>query len=130
MVFNYNRLESYQIFFQFMFTHVFIAILLDTVLRSLNKSPFLLKLQRKVYFANRALFYFVNNEWTFHSKNFYSLLQETYDRKDTEFQFDDILNEDIDEFFRYAAYGARKYLLNCKEEDLERDRKHFRRYVK
>lgn len=87
----------------------------------------IVKLQRKIYQANLALQYFVLNNWNFENKNFMNLSQELKVQDLKAFYFTDFLEFDLILYFRYATLGARRNLLNERDEDLPKARRHYRR---
>lgn len=88
----------------------------------------LLKVQRKIYIANKALEYFMVNEWILPNKNLFSLLEglPKQDLKSWDFDF---TNLSINEYIKDAKLGAKTYLLNEKMEDLPAAKKRYQRYV-
>ncbi|BES94302.1 Male sterility protein [Nesidiocoris tenuis] len=93
------------------FAHFLVALLVDTLLRLIGKSPMLLKIQIKVQNAMVALGYFTTKEWTFKNDRFRALNDAVLpsDREDFDFSFDTL--EPID-YFRIATAGVKKYLLH------------------
>lgn len=84
-------------------------------------------LQRKMYEANKALAYFVTNDWTFENDNTIQLCRflRTEDTKDFDyrgnFTFDVILTA------RNVILGYRRYLLKEDDASLPQSRKTYRR---
>lgn len=84
-----------------------------------------MKIQRKMYEANKALSYFVTHKWIFENENFFSLINYVKPEDRLNFDFQHFLTYDAILFIRTSLYGFRKFLLNLKDEDLEKDRKFF-----
>lgn len=89
----------------------------------------MMKIQRKMYEANKALAYFVTHNWNFKNENFLNL--ENYLRNEDlrNFMFIQFFYHDVLFFVRKAVYGFRRYLMNLKDEDLEKDRKFYKIYA-
>jgi Male sterility protein len=81
-----------------------------------------MKLQRKMYEANKALSYFVTHNWHFKNDNFINLNSSIKCEDWQSFEFQSFLCLDVILLLRKMIYGFRKFLLNLKDEDLERDR--------
>lgn len=75
-----------------------------------------------MYEANKALAFFVTNNFNFKNYNFVNLNYHLRNEDLRDFQFDHFFRYDVLLYLRTAVYGFRKYLLNLKDEDLERDR--------
>lgn len=96
------------------FLHYMVALLIDTILRVLGKSPMLLKIHIKIHNAMMAVSYFTLREWTFKNAQFRALNDHVLpeDKEDFDFNFDDL---DVLEFFKTATMAGKLYLLH---EDL------------
>lgn len=82
-----------------------------------------MKIQRKMYEANKALSYFVTHNWNFKNENFINLSHFLkYEDKGT-FEYHHFFVYDVILYIRSTVYGFRKYLMKLKDEDLENDRK-------
>lgn len=99
--------------------------LVDEVLNSIFKVYFrrLMKIQRKMYEANKALAYFVTHNWNFKNDNFSKLGSYLKPEDKHSFDYRRFFTFDTILYIRLTVYGFRKYLLNLKDEDLEKDRK-------
>lgn len=86
-----------------------------------------MKIQRKMYEANKALSYFVTHNWEFGNENFLSLCTYLNPQDLRAFDFRSFFTADIINFTRYTVYGFRRFLMNLKDEDLEKDRKMFKK---
>lgn len=84
----------------------------------------LMKLQRKMYAANKALSYFVTHNWNFKNENFINLVHYIRPEDKMNFDYHHFFTFDIILFIRSTVYGFRKYLMHLKDEDLEKDRKY------
>lgn len=84
-----------------------------------------MKLQRKMYEANKALSYFVTHNWNFKNENFIDLGYYLKSEDRVHFDFHHFFTYDVILFIRSTLYGFRKFLMNLKDEDLEKDRKFF-----
>lgn len=83
----------------------------------------LMKIQRKMYEANKALSYFVTHNWNFKNENFINLSRYLKPEDKVNFDYHHFFTYDVILFIRSTVYGFRKYLMNLKDEDLEKDRK-------
>lgn len=81
-----------------------------------------MKIQRKMYEANKALSYFVTNNWNFKNENFLNLCNFLRCEDQLSFDFRGFFAYDSILYIRTTIYGYRKYLMNLKDEDLEKDR--------
>lgn len=89
-----------------------------------------LNLQRKIYHANQALCYFILNTWVFKNRNLYSLADGLHESDRFRFQFDyEIPGTDVPEYFAMAIYGARRYLIKEKDEDIPLAQMRFKRMM-
>ncbi|CAG9802503.1 unnamed protein product [Chironomus riparius] len=98
------------------------AMIIDTALKIKGMRPRLMKLQRKMYEANKALTYFTTHNFDFQNENFIKLA--SYLRPEDLKAFDNTSHYrgSLITYSRFALYGFRRYLLNFKDEDLEKDR--------
>lgn len=85
-----------------------------------------MKIQRKIFEANKALTYFTTHNFDFANDNFLKL--PTYLHPDDIKAFDNrsMYRGSLITYSRFALYGFRRYLLNFKDEDLEADRRRER----
>jgi fatty acyl-CoA reductase len=103
------------------------AIILDSMLKLKGKRPRLLKIQRKMYEANKALSYFVTHNWDFKNKNFFKLCTYLRNEDSKSFDYRFIRKYDVILFARQTVMGFRRYLLKEKDDTLPRARKMYRR---
>jgi Male sterility protein len=84
-----------------------------------------MKLQRKIFEANKALKYFITNNWNFENDNFQYLgsLLRSEDVRDFEYHHDFYRDKVL--AARYTILGYRRYLLKQKDETLPRCQKTF-----
>lgn len=86
-----------------------------------------MKVQRRMYEANRALSYFVTHNWDFKNKNFFKLCSflRAEDLRDFEFRhdfnYDQVLN------IRYQLLGFRRFLMKEKDETIPKSRIRYER---
>uniref|UniRef100_A0A0A9Y3V1 Fatty acyl-CoA reductase n=3 Tax=Lygus hesperus TaxID=30085 RepID=A0A0A9Y3V1_LYGHE len=112
---SYDVTKSFAVYrLRAFFSHYLVALIVDTLLRIFKRTPMLLKIHIKIHNAVMALGYFTTKEWTFNNDKFLALnnVVPPADKESFDFSFDGL--EPID-YFRIAAMGGRKYLLN---EDL------------
>lgn len=86
-----------------------------------------MRLQRKMYEANKALSYFVTHNWNFKNDNFISLCTFMRLEDVREFDFRDVFTFDMVLAARHLVLGYRRYLLKEKDESLPRCRLIYRR---
>ncbi|XP_070508977.1 putative fatty acyl-CoA reductase CG5065 [Chironomus tepperi] len=102
------------------------AMFLDFLISFSGKKLSVMKIQRKAYEASKAIKYFITHDWTFEGANFDSL--------SSILKSDDVRAFDIRKYENYSTvlisrgtvYGMRRYLLNLKDEDLEKDRRRLK----
>lgn len=85
-----------------------------------------MKIQRKIFYANQSLKYFVFNQWKFQNSNCLKLNQAiaALDFPDWNYDF---RHEEPYAYFENCALGARKYLLHEHIDTLEQAKSHYRR---
>ncbi|XP_044737512.1 putative fatty acyl-CoA reductase CG5065 [Chrysoperla carnea] len=108
--------------------HMFPALLIDVLLRLAGHDFSLLRLHRKIYVANMALYYFISNQWQFRNDNFMELQTKILDcdLKDWDYDFS---TEDINKYFFNCLIGAKQYLLKEDLSTLPAARRRFRRML-
>ncbi|XP_038219925.1 putative fatty acyl-CoA reductase CG5065 [Zerene cesonia] len=108
------------------FEHLLPALIVDAFYILLGKKPILTKIQRRIYSVQIALQYYTTQQWTFCNENFTKLRAAIKDVDKDEFYYE---VEKIDQykFFKISTHGARKYILNEKDEDIPKAREHNRR---
>lgn len=89
----------------------------------------LVKLQRRIYGANSALQYFIRTHWTFKNHKFLKLHDSILPDDIDHFRFDNFVTYDVREYFLSCILGARRYLLNEKDENIPRAQRNYRRLV-
>ncbi|XP_055629587.1 putative fatty acyl-CoA reductase CG5065 [Toxorhynchites rutilus septentrionalis] len=114
-------------FIRVMLYHILPAILIDNMLKLTGQRPFLAKLQRKIYNANVALEYFILHNWDFKNSNFIRLASEIKPEDNKDFYYRDFIEFDITLYFRNCILGARRYLLNEKDENIPKALTNLRR---
>ncbi|KAM7349768.1 putative fatty acyl-CoA reductase CG5065 [Cochliomyia hominivorax] len=99
-------------YIRFFTLQIGLALIVDTLLRLAKQKPFLLKLQRRIYAANIALYIFITTEWTFCNDNFIALenLLPSEDFKKLSFMC--YSNIDHEKFISHGIRGAKQFLLN------------------
>ncbi|XP_070495781.1 putative fatty acyl-CoA reductase CG5065 [Chironomus tepperi] len=103
------------------------AMIIDTALKMKGMKPRLMKLQRKMFEANKALTYFTTHNFDFQNENFLKLSSYLRPEDYKAFEIASYRNYSIITYCRFAIYGFRRYLLNVKDEDLEKDRQRERK---
>lgn len=86
----------------------------------------LLKLQRRIFIASVALFYFATNTWQFKNDKMLWLRDRMHSSDKEEFGFDGVEEFDNKEFFMNATKAASVYLLK-EPADKTHARKHYAR---
>lgn len=87
----------------------------------------LMKLQRKMYEANMALTYFTTHNFDFQNDNFIKLSSYLRPEDLKAFENTSYYRGSIITYTRFVLYGFRRYLMNLKDSDLEKDRRKARR---
>ncbi|KAH8394392.1 hypothetical protein KR222_001129 [Zaprionus bogoriensis] len=99
-------------FVRFITMHIMMAIVVDTLLRLSKEKPFLLKLQRRIFSAFRALHVFTMTEWHFQNEGFKALHDVVPSSEIPVFGFMHNSNLNYVEFFQNGIRGAKEFLLN------------------
>lgn len=132
-------------FIRLMFYQIIPAVLIDLMLKFKNQRPRwvecfdcfwgnqrimkrfhrLMGLQRKMYAANRALSYFVTNNWNFKNENFAILCSflRLEDSKGFEYRSDFFYDQVLT--IRYFILGYRRYLLKENDGTMKKCRKSY-----
>ncbi|XP_055297752.1 putative fatty acyl-CoA reductase CG5065 [Sitodiplosis mosellana] len=120
---------KYNNYIRFILFQLFTAFFIDFVFKLTGQRQFVAKLQRRIYGANLALHYFITTHWVFKNAKFLALndIIKTEDNED--FRFDRFVTGDIRKYFIACMYGARRYLLNEKDENLPRARRNYKRFA-
>ncbi|KAF2897506.1 hypothetical protein ILUMI_08662 [Ignelater luminosus] len=100
------------------FLHLLPAVIVDCILRVLNKKPILVTLQRRIYIANLALHYFITNEWKFLNDRAFNLERKLIPEEVQEFEYD-IEHANVYEYFKNCIIHGRRYLLKEDDSTLE-----------
>jgi hypothetical protein len=82
-----------------------------------------MRIQRRMYEANKALSYFVTHNWDFKNDNFLKLCSYLRPEDYKAFEYRHLFNFDCILFARLTVYGFRKFLCNENDDSLEEDRK-------
>lgn len=89
-----------------------------------------MKVQRRVYNANTALYTFIMNEWTFINNKFIVLDSKLHPNDKEDFACVEAGEQiEVYEFFRNAILGARQYLLKEDNSTLPQAKIHAKRSV-
>ncbi|XP_055533758.1 putative fatty acyl-CoA reductase CG5065 [Wyeomyia smithii] len=97
--------------------HILPAMLVDGLCLISGKSPFLLKIQRKVFLAQAALRYFAFNQWNFETQRVRSLRDDLKGNDIENFSWH-LSEQRIDQFYYDCWMGVRRYLLNDPDDTL------------
>ncbi|KAL7028710.1 hypothetical protein ACKWTF_005969 [Chironomus riparius] len=103
------------------------AMIIDSALKIKGMRPRLMKLQRKMYEANKALAYFTTHNFDFQNDNFIKLASYLKPEDIKAFDNMSFYRGSLITYSRLFLYGFRRYLLNFKDEDLEKDRQRTRK---
>lgn len=87
-----------------------------------------MKLQRILRNAQVSLRYFMNNTWNINNQHFLSLNNILLESDQSEFELREQIT-DVTEYLKVSMLGARRYLLNWPDEDLEKAKKQYWRMV-
>lgn len=82
-----------------------------------------MKLQRKMFEANKALTYFTTHNFDFQNENFQKLSSYLRPEDFKAFENTGHYRCSLISYSRFALYGFRRYLLNFKDDTLEKDRR-------
>lgn len=105
--------------------HLMPALIIDMILKFKGYPPMLTKLQRRIYVSNKALSYFVCNEWTFCNNKLSLLIRKISGEDAKEFFFN--LQLDSIVYLRNSLIGAKKYLLHEDMNQLDKAKRHLKR---
>jgi len=86
-----------------------------------------MKIQRKIYEANMALTYFTTNNFDFQNDNFLNLSSYLRPEDLKAFENTSYYRGSLITYTGFVLYGFRRYLMNLKDSDLEKDRRKARR---
>ncbi|ENN76996.1 hypothetical protein YQE_06490, partial [Dendroctonus ponderosae] len=109
--------------------HVLPALFIDLMLLLAGRSPFLLKLQRKIYIANIAVSQFIFNQWLFVNDNSKRLHTNLPDEDKDAFDINQLPLTEDERYTYYANccdYG-RRYLIKEYEDITEETRANNKR---
>ncbi|EDW62997.1 putative fatty acyl-CoA reductase CG5065 [Drosophila virilis] len=109
-------------FVRFITMHIMMAIVVDTLLRLTNEKPFLLKLQRRIFAAFRAVQVFATTEWHFDNENFKALHAVVPENEIAVFGFLQHSNINYVDFFQNGIRGAKEFLMNESPESSSKAR--------
>jgi hypothetical protein len=90
----------------------------------------LMKVQRKMFEANKALSYFVTHNWVFKNDRSFLLPHDLRHEDLRSFGFEEQHLTDVTFLTRNALMGFRRFLMKEKDEDLEADRVKFKRIAR
>ncbi|XP_071441590.1 fatty acyl-CoA reductase 1-like [Hetaerina americana] len=107
--------------------HLIPALIFDTGLRLFGQKPRLWRLHRRIFSANKALKYYLLNQWVFRSQDFIELNTKHILEEDRALFALDISAVDKVEYFRNAVIGSRRYLLNEPDSTLPAARANLKR---
>jgi fatty acyl-CoA reductase len=115
---NFSRMFFYQLI---------PSMIIDTILKIKGQRPRLMKIQRKIYEANKALSYFTNNHFDFQNDKFIKLSSYLRPEDLKAFENTSYYKGSLITYTRFVLYGFRRYLMNLKDSDLEKDRRKARK---
>lgn len=117
---SYNLIRTF-------FLQLIPAMLIDIGLKYKGEKFRLLKVQRRMFEANKALSYFVTNIWIFKNTKAIELSFDLRNEDLRSFSFDESYLTDMTYMIRNALLGYRRFLMNEKDQDLEKDRRKFKK---
>nr|XP_019541935.2 fatty acyl-CoA reductase wat-like [Aedes albopictus] len=106
-----NKCLFYVLFFLY---QVIPAFFVDVVLRLCKMKPFLLKLQRSIFYAQNSLMYFTTHDWVFDTHNFRRLSKDLGELDKIHFDIA-YIRQGMLEYCSQCLLGCRRYLF--KESD-------------
>lgn len=101
------------------------AMIIDQLMQLKNMRPRIMKVQRKMFEANKALSYFVTHNWDFKNDNFTKLCTYLRDEDIRDFDYRGDFTFDQIYLLRVSLMGYRRYLLKEKDESLKRERRRY-----
>ncbi|XP_066246160.1 fatty acyl-CoA reductase wat-like [Euwallacea similis] len=98
--------------------HVFPALVIDLLLWLSGHTPFIFKLQKKIYISNMAVHYFTLNEWTFRNEYFKNVFKKIPKEEisDSDFMIQITTKDEFTNFYSQTCHWVRVFLLKEKEE--------------
>ncbi|CAD7078549.1 unnamed protein product [Hermetia illucens] len=103
-------------YFRLYTLHVFPAIIFDTLIKLSGRQPFFLHIQRRALASQRALQFFVFNDYMFFTKRLSILLEALKEYPD--FRFDNLLHKTLHEIVEISVKGCRRYLVHEDDSSL------------
>nr|CAI5836687.1 unnamed protein product [Callosobruchus analis] len=118
----------YENYLKLIFYQLLPALFIDGLLVSLGKKPMLIKIHRRIFIANSALAYFLNNQWDFLNNKTLELekLIKPEDLKAFSYETGSKYAEPY-EFFKNGLWGGRRYLLHEPDSTMDKAVAHSRR---
>lgn len=86
-------------------------------------------IQRKIYEANKALSYFVTNDWDFKNDNTANICRFLRLEDIKDFDFRSVFTYDVILAARNIVMGYRRFLMKEKDESLPQSRKMYQRQL-
>lgn len=124
----FDLYKSYFVYLVMTFLlHTIPAIIADTALVCMGKSPRMLQAYRKIHKFCYVISYFSTREWDLENNNVRSLITDMTE-KDREIFFSDLKQLDWDDFYKLYLKGVRVYLMKDPLDTLESARKRWRRF--
>ncbi|XP_055629552.1 fatty acyl-CoA reductase wat-like isoform X1 [Toxorhynchites rutilus septentrionalis] len=108
---------KYWFYTLFFWLQIVPSVLVDLLLKLTGKQPILMKLQRKIFYAQISMAYFGKNDWVFKNNNYRSLGQDL--EKADKDNFD--INCMCDGLYQYvyrSTLGGRQYIMNEPDDTL------------
>ncbi|XP_058462932.1 fatty acyl-CoA reductase wat-like [Malaya genurostris] len=118
----------YMFYLMFFFYQLLPSALIDLVLRVIGQKPFLVRLQRKIFYAHISLEYFTSNQWTFITTNFRKLSFALWENDRMNFNTDYLLSS-LMEYLQISMLGGRRYLLKQSDDTIPASRRKQRRLI-
>uniref|UniRef100_A0A336KLL9 Fatty acyl-CoA reductase n=1 Tax=Culicoides sonorensis TaxID=179676 RepID=A0A336KLL9_CULSO len=115
-----GRVTTYKLEFylRLIFTQILPALIADTFLAISNKKPKFMKLQRTLRNAQKSVQYFIDHNFNIFNANFLKLNEILIESEVKEFEIKEKL-PNLDDYIKVCTIGARRYLMNWPDEDLE-----------
>ncbi|GLV46143.1 uncharacterized protein CBL_10788 [Carabus blaptoides fortunei] len=99
------------------------SLLVDGLLKVSGRKPILTRLQKRMYVAQLALRYFLNNEWLYSNDNLLALQKRILAQDFADWDYD-FATYDNQTYLCQCALGCRRYLLKEPDDTLPRARRH------
>jgi hypothetical protein len=105
------------------------SIFIDKFMKSKLKGISLMRIQRKFSYVSEIMSFFLNKEWNMKNKKFYELIRSIKPEDYSDFSYENDHLYDTISYFRNIMLGYRRFIVNDKDETMEKDIKKFRKIM-